>query len=222
VPDILPLFPLGTVLFPGMILPLQIFEQRYRMMFARHADDDPIFGVVLTLSGREVGDQPEVYSVGTAASLLKAVRYADGRVDLAVRGGRRFRLLSGHWDEGYLTGTIDWIETDIHPHESVVEVTQLAAQVREAFNAYLDALERTADLVIERTDPAVDPVATAYAICAMMPFDTTQRQRLLETANPTRLLEDLLAAIRRDRELLLATGIGGATLDQPGTRFSAN
>ncbi len=221
-PDLLPLFPLGTVLFPGMVLPLHIFEQRYRKLFARHANDDPIFGVVLTQSGREVGDQPEVYSVGTAASLLKAVRYADGRVDLAVRGGRRFRLLAGHWDEGYLTGTIEWIEQVELPKAAEEQITRLAELVKQAFSAYLDALERSADVRIERTELAGDPVTVAYGICAMMPFDTAQRQRLLEAASPAQLLEELLVTIRRDRELLMATGIGGAALDHPGSRFSAN
>ncbi|MBA3451324.1 MAG: LON peptidase substrate-binding domain-containing protein [Chloroflexia bacterium] len=220
--DLLPLFPLGTVLFPGMVLPLRIFEQRYRTMFARRVDDDPIFGVVLTLSGREVGDQPEVYSVGTAASLLKAVRYDDGCVDLAVRGGRRFRLLAGHWDEGYLTATIEWIEPGERSTLAGEQTRRLAEQVTQAFSAYLDALERTADLRIERAELTGDPVMVAFTICSLMPFDTAQRQRLLEAMSPVQLLEVLLATIRRDRDLLLATGIGGAALDHPGSRFSAN
>ena len=216
------MFPLGTVLFPGMVLPMHIFEQRYRTLVARHADDDPMFGVVLTQSGREVGDQPEVYSVGTSASLLEAVQYPDGRADLIVQGRRRFRLLAGHWDEGYLTGTIDWIAGDDLVGETAVQAERLSDEVRHAFAAYLDAMERTAAVKIERAELAGHPVALAYAICSMMPFDTAQRQRLLEAANPIRLLEDLLATLRRDCELLLATGIGGSTLDHPGRRFTAN
>lgn len=221
-PELLPLFPLGTVLFPGMALPLHIFEERYRTMFARRAGDDPMFGVVLTQSGREVGDQPDVHAVGTAASLIKAVRYVDGRVDLAVRGGRRFRMLGGHWDEGYLTGTIEWLADDAVSEPAGADAARLADRLSAAFGAYLAVLARIADVRVEQPELGLDPLTSAYAVAAMMPFDTAQRQRLLEAATPLPLLADLLAAIDRERELLLATGIGGAAFDHPGRRFSTN
>ncbi|MGH2615337.1 MAG: LON peptidase substrate-binding domain-containing protein, partial [Thermomicrobiales bacterium] len=141
------------------------------------------------------------------------------RVDLAVRGGRRFRVLDGNWDEGFLVARVEWLTP---PDASSVETARLAAQVRQAFNNYLDTLAQTVDLRIERADLTGDPLATAYAICAMMPFDTAQRQRLLEAARPRDLLTDLLATLRRERELLLATGIGGAAIGQTGSRFSPN
>jgi Lon protease-like protein len=89
----LPLFPLGTVLFPGMLLPLHVFEERYRTLMRDQQGRDPIFGVVLTSQGREVADTPEIHRVGTAASLVAAGRYPDGRYDLVVRGGRGFGCL---------------------------------------------------------------------------------------------------------------------------------
>ena len=103
-----------------MALPLHIFEQRYRTMITRRMNEDPMFGVVLTRSGREVGDQPEVHDVGTAASLLEAIRYDDGRYDIAVRGGRRFNVIGGNWDEGYLTATVEWFP-DPDPGSPVVK-----------------------------------------------------------------------------------------------------
>ena len=96
----LPLFPLGTVLFPGMLLPLHLFEERYRCLMRDRQGADPIFGVVLTRHGREVGDRPEIHAVGTAASLLGAGRYPDGRYDVVVRGTRRFRVEAGDWERG--------------------------------------------------------------------------------------------------------------------------
>ncbi len=218
----LPLFPLGTVLFPGMVLPLHIFEQRYRLLMARRVDQDPAFGVVLTRSGREVGDRPEIHSVGTAASLLRVIRYLDGRYDIAVGGGRRFRVLDGHWDEGYLTGAIEWID-DIAPDDLANEDdTRQAERVQRAFGDYLDVLERIAGEPIERGLFEGDPLTIAFAICSLMPFDTAQSQRLLEAESAAVLLDDLLTTLRRERELLLATGIGGAGVDHPGTRFSVN
>jgi uncharacterized protein len=218
----LPLFPLGTVLFPGMVLPLHIFEERYRTMVARRADIDPMFGVVLTRSGREVGEQPEIHAIGTAASLLTAVQYGDGRYDIAVRGGRRFEVIAGHWDEGYLTGTVEWIpDADAADDPSGNLATQLDL-VERAFTAYLDALQRLTDVQVERVELGNDPIAAAYAICSMMPFGTTQRQRLLEAPTGVQLLDDLLATLRREHKLLVSTGIGGAAIDHPGTRFTTN
>jgi hypothetical protein len=218
----LPLFPLGTVLFPGMVLPLHIFEQRYRTMIARRMNEDPMFGVVLARSGREVGDQPEIFDIGTAASLVEAVRYDDGRFDIAVRGGRRFNVVGSNWDEGYLTGTIEWRRDPDLLTAGGAEATQLANHVRHAFNVYLDAFERATGVRVERAELGNDPVEIAYAICSMMPFDTHRRQHLLEAPTSDRLLVDLLAMLRRERELLLSTGIGGANIDHPGTRFSSN
>ena len=191
-------------------------------MIARRMNEDPMFGVVLIRSGREVEDQPEVHAVGTAASLLEAVRYNDGRYDIAVRGGRRFNVIGGKWDEGYLTGTIEWLPDADPATSSGEDAARLTDQVRLAFDAYLEAFERRAGIRVERAELGHDPGEIGYAICSMMPFDAPKRQRLLEAPGPESLLEDLLGMLRRERELLVSTGIGGAKIDHPGTRFSTN
>ena len=220
-PETLPLFPLQTVLFPGMVLPLHIFEPRYRKLFFERSESDPIFGIVLTRSGREVGDRPEVHTVGTAATLVEAIRYDDGRVDLAVRGGRRFRVLGGHWDEEYLTATVEWLVEE-RAGEGGDEADRLARQVQRAFGAYLEALGRTMGQRLEGPEIGGGPVAVAYAVCAMMPFGTADSQRLLQAEPAAPLLGELLGMLKRERELLLTTGIGGPADHHPGRGFSAN
>lgn len=219
--EALPLFPLGTVLFPGMVLPLHIFEERYRLLLKRHLGSDPIFGVVLTRSGYEVGDEPEIHEVGTAASVLKAQRYGDGRIDLIVEGTRRFRVLRGHWDETYLTGTIEWIEEPADGR-TPTDLSRLDGDIRRAFEDYLAALARALGARPEPVDLAADPIGAAYTICAMMPLDVAQRQRLLEASVPEGLLREVLSMLRRERELLLSAGIGGSAHARPASRFSAN
>lgn len=90
----IPLFPLHTVLCPGVALPLHVFEERYRALVARCLATSGPFGVVLIRDGREVGmsDELSLASVGTMASIREASRYADGRYDLLAVGGMRFRL----------------------------------------------------------------------------------------------------------------------------------
>ena len=216
----LPLFPLGTVLFPGMLLPLHVFEERYRRLMRERAGVDPIFGVVLTRRGREVGDQPEIHDVGTAASLVGAGRYPDGRYDLVVRGGRRFSVAAGDWDRGYLTATVTWLEEE--PGLPSHTLAPLAERVARAYDHFLTTFAQATGLDVPREDLDTEPHALAHSICARLPLDTWERQRLLEDASTTDRLTRLLAILRRERDLLHETGAGGATVAHPGARFSAN
>jgi len=104
----LPLFPLHTVLFPGVALPLHVFEDRYRAMVERCLAERSPFGVVLIREGREVGPGDlAVAGVGTVAEIREATRRPDGRFDLLAVGTQRFRLDSVEWDaEPYLVGRV--------------------------------------------------------------------------------------------------------------------
>ena len=89
----LPLFPLHSVLCPGVALPLHIFEERYRQMVAHCIERSEPFGVVLIRDGREVGGgQLSLADVGTTAIIRKAGRYPDGKLDILTIGARRFRI----------------------------------------------------------------------------------------------------------------------------------
>jgi uncharacterized protein len=218
----LPLFPLGTVLFPEMMLPLHIFEPRYQTMVANRLDDDPMFGVVLIRSGNEVGDEPEIHEIGTAASLIGMARFDDGRYNLALRGGRRFQVHSFDWDVGYMTGSVAWIDGDKSETGQLDALHVLKDSVTNEFNAYLDVIERTAGVRIARSELTDDPQEVAYAICSMMPLSNAERQRLLEAPSAQELLTELETVLRRERRLLATTGIGGATTTAAVNRFSTN
>lgn len=217
IPERLPLFPLGTVLFPGMLLPLHLFEERYRRLMADRRDADPIFGVVLTRQGHEVGARPEIHEIGTAASLIGAGRYPDGRLDVVVRGARRFRVGGADWDRGYLTAEVAWLD-----EAEAADDARLVGQVRRAYEQFLTAFESATGVEVRRDELADDPSGLAYAICARLPLNTWERQRLLEAASTADRLRDLLAILRRERALLVETGAGGAAIERPGVGFSAN
>ena len=215
----LALFPLGTVLYPGMPLPLHLFEERYRRLMEDHHRDDPIFGVVLTRQGREVSDEPETHEVGTAASLLGVRQYPDGRYDVAVRGGRRFRILGGDWSRGYLTGRVVFLD---EPDGEPEALGDLAQQTVAAYRAFLSLLSRAvgADVPDERLDEAPTPLS--YAIAARLPLNTWERQRLLEAPSTADRLLQLTTILTRERRLLTEAGAAGAAIEQPGRRFTAN
>jgi Lon protease-like protein len=120
--ELLPLFPLGTVLFPGMILPLRVFEERYRQMVTDLlAKPEPAreFGVVAIRKGREVGTEnsPELHDIGCVARLRETTRHADGRFDLVTIGTRRFRLLRADDTLPYYQGEIEELPEQVLPDE---------------------------------------------------------------------------------------------------------
>lgn len=215
----LPLFPLGTVLYPGAILPLHVFEERYRKLMREHRDDDPIFGVVLTKTGREVEDEPDTHPVGTAASLLGARRSVDGRYDIAVQGTQRFRILAGDWSRSYLTADVEWLD---EPTGDFRRAEQLRDDVMSAFSSFLDAIVRSTGVEIPDEGLPWDPVEFSYAIAARLPVDNRERQTVLEAPDGEQRLAELLAILKRERRLLLNTGAGGAALAHPGHGFSPN
>ncbi len=88
----LPLFPLSTVLFPRMVLPLHIFEERYKTMLRYCDEQDEPFGIVLIREGEEVGAPAEPYSIGTEAHILRVSDLEDERKLIVVQGRDRFRI----------------------------------------------------------------------------------------------------------------------------------
>src|SRR4028119_1240665 len=104
----LPIFPLSVVLFPGMPLPLHIFEPRYRLMMSRVLDGDRTFGVALIVDGLEGFPSTLPAPIGCTAEIVEDTVLPDGRMNLQSEGRRRFRLLSVRGEDGYLIGTAEW------------------------------------------------------------------------------------------------------------------
>ena len=89
----LPLFPLNVVLFPGMQLPLHIFEERYKAMIGDCLEREEPFGILLIKEGPEVGGPAEPFLVGTSARILRADHLEEGRMNILTRGDRRFQVV---------------------------------------------------------------------------------------------------------------------------------
>ncbi len=136
----LPLFPLHTVLCPGVALPLHVFEERYRAMVARCLREDSPFGVVLIRDGREVGGGPaSIAAVGTVAEIREANRFSDGRYELLVVGTRRFRIESvAVGREPYLVGTVELLDDPVGETEAARDLTD---RVTQRFVRYLGLLQ---------------------------------------------------------------------------------
>src|SRR5207248_5482663 len=133
VDELLPLFPLNTVLFPGMPLPLHIFEERYKLMIGRCIEDERPFGVVLIQSGPEVGGPAVPHKVGTTAHIAAVKRADDGRMNLIAIGQERFQIREGVRQEPYLIARVEAL-ADKEPE---AEAAPLAAEVRAILATYL-------------------------------------------------------------------------------------
>jgi Lon protease-like protein len=140
----IPLFPLRSVLCPGVALPLHIFEERYRLMINRCIERGEPFGVVLLREGHEVGPlRGQVAAVGTTAAIRRAGAYPDGRLDILTVGQQRFRLEDVDTvSEPYLVGRVRLLDEPTGP-EAEVEV--LARQVGRRFLEYLELLQPADD-----------------------------------------------------------------------------
>ena len=200
----LPLFPLGTVLFPGLVLPLHVFEERYRLLvreLLELPEDERRFGVVAIRQGREVGVDgvQALYDVGCVAHLRRADPYDDGRFDIVSTGTARFRL-DGLDEQGpYLTGEVEVLPDDMG---GVAEAPLLDRAVRAAFAGYLDALAQASGDEIEVPELPDDPLVLGFLVAATVALDLEERQRLLAEPDGATRLRAELALLRRETTLL--------------------
>jgi hypothetical protein len=140
----LPLFPLHAVLCPGIVMPLHIFEDRYRALTRHCIETGSPFGIVMIRQGREAGPIPSlsVAGVGALAEIREASRYADGRYDLLVAGTGRFALEDVDVTSApYLVGTVTGLDDEVGD-ENLAE--RLSAAAVRRFVRYLELL-RTRD-----------------------------------------------------------------------------
>ena len=201
----LPLFPLNTVLFPGLPLPLHIFEERYKLMIATCLVTDSEFGVLLIRSGVEVGGAAEPYEIGTIAHIRDVERLPDGRMNLVTVGTERFRLVEIIEREPYLIGHVE-------PYPGLPESADpdLAADVREKFLAYLRDLRPE---LAERTPAklAEEPEALSFQLAAALPIIPTRRQALLALDSTSARLRALGLVVQREHQSLRIAGRAAPT-----------
>ncbi|MDP9266121.1 MAG: LON peptidase substrate-binding domain-containing protein [Chloroflexota bacterium] len=200
--ETLPLFPLGLVLFPDMLVPLHIFEPRYRLLVRRCIDKEESFGVVLTGSADEAGAHPGPHQVGTTARIVGAQPLPDGRSFIVVRGERRFAVESLiHDEEPYLLGRVRYL-----PEDEGADAHAAAAATVDAFVEYLlSVLTITGETRGEPPGAEIrngTPRDIAYRIAGGLAIDTAEQQRLLETESVRERLITEARLLDREKELL--------------------
>jgi uncharacterized protein len=204
--EMLPLFPLGAVLYPGMLLPLHIFEERYRRLVRDllGGPEPRRFGVIAIRKGRETGIDAvhSLYEIGCTATLRRVDELEDGRFDLVTVGTQRFRLLALDQTLPYLQGEIELLADDSVDQAAA---TPFVRGVQVAFRAYLDALTERGGATARIEDLPADPVLLSFAVAATMVIDLPERQGLLDEADTMRRLSAERALLARETAMLRAT-----------------
>ncbi len=174
----IPLFPLGVVLFPGIALPLHIFEDRYKEMIGHCIDNDLEFGVVFH-------DGENLRTVGCTARVMSVLKtYEDGRMDIISEGEKRFRLASFLDDKSYYEGDVEFLSEEQLDGDKVnAELLQTARALLKKTILRLDASYDTTRL----DDLSAREVS--YMIAANAGFSAANKQQLLELMSITERLK---------------------------------
>lgn len=217
-PSQLPLFPLGTVLFPGMPLPLRIFEPRYLAMLADRRESDPAFGIVLIRGGLEVGEIPQVSTIGTTAGLELVDPRPDGTIAIEVIGRRRFEIEHIDWSGAYARATISEI-TDVE--RAGENTASLLAETGAMFNRFVGGVAALYDRRFTTWTEPEDTASAVYDLASRLPLHTWERQAILDDRDTTSQLREVNRLVRRELALLEA-GTGGRAINHPGGMFTSN
>lgn len=202
----LPMFPLNSVLFPGMTTALHVFEDRYRAL-VHHLLTIPdraerVFGVVAIREGYEVGSQgvQSVHRVGCVAQMTTVVPAEDGRFDIEIVGRERFRLESMDASGPYLVGTVERLP----PPKVVPARSGEARRTREVFETYRGRLgELRGGDVLDVVLPD-DPEYLSFTLAATCLLTVQERQALLETGSAEERLVMLRHSLREEMRAMRA------------------
>jgi ATP-dependent Lon protease len=180
-PDRIPLFPLNVVLFPGELLPLHIFEPRYRRMVRECLDEKAPFGMLLALPNG-------VAHVGCSAEILEVTKsYEDGRMDILTVGRLPYRVMDLFTDDPLLQGTVDYLEDkdsliDPQNREKLIELYEVCYTL--LFSGMPSNLAKSSQ------------ESLSFAIASMLPLDLLWKQQILELRSEAERQDRLLRYLR--------------------------
>ena len=196
----LPLFLLDTVLFPGQMLPLHVFEERYRLMIRRCLAEDTSFGAVLIQRGDPAGETIEPHLVGTVARIIESSHLPDGTMNIITVGTERFRIRRLLHDQPYLRG-----EVESFPLADPADPTEMAGlikRVREQITQYIQLIAKAAGLQIQIDEMPQAPQQVGYLAAVALQIDNAEKQNLLGCQSIRTILATETALLNRENALL--------------------
>jgi Lon protease-like protein len=198
----LPMFPLGNIVLPGELLPLNVFEPRYRQLVLDClAADVPEFGVVLIERGSEVGGGEVRTSIGTVARIVRVMPLGNGRFEVVAAGLRRINVLEWLPDDPYPRGDVEgWPESGAPDADTIQpDIERLSGRVEEMRTLVREVARANNQSVPFRATPppklSDDLARAGYQVAARAPIGPGDRYRLLAAPTLATRLELLDAAL---------------------------
>ena len=197
--DILPVFPLNTVIFPGTPLALHIFEERYRAMIRHcHKELQP-FIVSLIRSGEEANSAPaEPNRIACTAAIKQIEPLPDGRMNITVVGGKRVELIQLHFDQPYLTATARELPLQENNGDNL---STLDGKLRSSIMRYSKLLAQVMEVQISPADIPADTSEMAYLAAYIVQIPMIEKQQLLAAQDNRSLTTKLLSTYQRELAL---------------------
>ncbi|HIN37139.1 MAG TPA: hypothetical protein EYM77_05735 [Dehalococcoidia bacterium] len=193
----LALFPLNLVLFPGMELPLHIFEERYKDMIGECLEQDVPFGVVLIKEGLEVGAPADPERIGTSTRILRSEILDQGRMNIVTKGERRFEIEEIIQRVPHVVGRVRFLVE--------LEGEGCAELIPQIDDEYVDLVKNLTALTggyTSRVEIPEDPIELSYAIAGNLNLEPHLRQSLLVTETAATRLFDLIPLLKQGNETL--------------------
>jgi len=198
----LALFPLNTVLFPGVPLHLHIFEPRYRLMIRRCIEENQPFGVVLIRHGMEaLGPLATPYEMGCSVRIIRQEPLSDGRMNIIVIGDERFKILKLDYAQPYLTATVECAPLENPQALNVLRRIPHLSQSILQYARLLTQIDETVTNMEPITLPA-DPLPLLYMAAGMLQLPAYEKQPLLESENTSQLLNQVSRLYKREIAML--------------------
>lgn len=196
----LPLFPLNTVLFPGMPLPLHIFEDRYKLMVRVCLEQQQPFGVVLIREGEaELAPPAEPYEIGCTAQITQIQPLEEGRLLIMTVGQERFRILSIKRDKPYLVGQVESVSLAQEPNTKLLDA---ANRLYPFVLDYLNILAKVGQVEFDASQIPTEPQNLAYLAAALVQIEPERKQAFLERNQLSTLAKELHTTYREELKLL--------------------
>ena len=193
----IPLFPLNMVLFPGMPLPLHIFEERYKAMIGDCMRYNTPFGVSLIRSGQEVGSPADPQRIGTTTRVLRSQMLEEGRLNIMTKGERRFEVIEVTQQEPHVAALVRLLDEPIGEGFSGV-----SSEITEEFTKLMRSLISLSGGYTSQVDVPEDPVELSYTIAANLEAPIPVRQELLEASTAADRLNRLVPLLKRRNHAL--------------------
>ena len=217
----LPLFPLNSVLFPGVPIFLHIFEDRYRKMINHCIDNRQPFGVVMIEEGVEAYGAARPVQVGCSAEIVQVERLDDGRMNIVAVGQNRFRILTTTTENDYMEGEVEHFPIQLS--ESKDAINQAADLLRPGLETYISKLREVSDIQISWKELPQDPIELTWLAAYVLQVPGEDKQQYLDEANGLELMKALRRAYHIESKLLESMIAQSALSPEMGSaNFSLN